>query len=519
MTTESTAPVRGFFAVAEMAPDRVALVDPDEKRLTFGQLAERANRLSNAMGDLGLQRGDVATALLPNGQEYFELCLAAAQIGLYLTPINWHLTGSEAGYILADSGSKLLVAHERFADVAVAAAVAAGLPAEACLSVGRIAGFSDYEAAVASAGPERPTQRSSGNTMIYTSGTTGRPKGVKRPLPDLDPDEVGELAAGLCERFELPVEDGVHLVTGPLYHGAPLGFALSSLHAGRTVVVMDKFYPDRALDLIARNRVTDAHFVPTMMHRIMGLDPAERASYDLTSLVSVLHAAAPCPVSLKHAFMGWLGPIVWEYYGSTEGVATMVRPEEWLRFPGTVGRAIEGTELKICDDGRNSVQAGETGKVWIRSALTDFEYHHDPEKTAANRADGFISVGDIGYLNEEGYLFLCDRDADVIISGGVNIYSAEIEAVLADHPDVADVAVIGVPNAEWGEEVKAIVVAADSAVDPQVLNDSILAFCAERLARYKLPRSVELRESLPRQVESGKLYKRLLKAEFWPAEG
>ena len=282
---------------------------------------------------------------------------------------------------------------------------------------------------------------------------------------------------------------------------------------------MDKFYPDRALDLIARNRVTDAHFVPTMMHRIMGLDPAERASYDLTSLVSVLHAAAPCPVSLKQAFMGWLGPIVWEYYGSTEGVATMVRPEEWLRFPGTVGRAIEGTELKICDDGRNSVQAGETGKVWIRSALTDFEYHHDPEKTAANRADGFISVGDIGYLNEEGYLFLCDRDADVIISGGVNIYSAEIEAVLADHPDVADVAVIGVPNAEWGEEVKAIVVAADSAVDPQVLNDSILAFCAERLARYKLPRSVELRESLPRQVESGKLYKRLLKAEFWPAEG
>jgi long-chain acyl-CoA synthetase len=307
--------------------------------------------------------------------------------------------------------------------------------------------------------------------------------------------------------------EGAHLVAGPMYHAAPGGFAVASIHAGQTLVLMDKWTPEGTLELIDRYDVTNTHLVPTMFHRLLGLSDEVRQAADLSSLRSVIHAAAPCPVDTKRRMFTWLGPIIHEYYGATEGLATVVHPEDWLAHPGTVGQAAMGAELKILDDDGSECPPGTPGTVWIKSAATAFEYHNDPDKTAANRRGDFITAGDIGYLDADGWLFLCDRQADVIIAGGVNIYPAEIEAVLLEHPAVADAAVIGVPHEEWGEEVKAVVQAADGAATDD-LASALLAHCARKLARFKLPRSIDFRDSLPR-YDTGKLYRRLLRDEYW----
>jgi long-chain acyl-CoA synthetase len=350
--------------------------------------------------------------------------------------------------------------------------------------------------------------------MLYTSGTTGRPKGVRRPLADVDPDTAAALASMLSGLFEIAPGDGVHLAAGPLYHAAPLAFGTGALHLGQTVALMDKWTPERTLQLIDRRRVTTTHMVPTMFHRLLALPDEVKARYDTSSLRNVIHAAAPCPVDVKRRMIEWWGPVIYEYYAATEGGGTYVNSQEWLEKPGTVGRPFPGATIKIFDDEGNELPPNEPGTVYMGSPLGQFEYHGDPEKTRASRRDGMFTVGDIGYLDDDGWLFLCDRKADMIISGGVNIYPAEVEAVLLSHPDVGDAAVLGVPDEDWGEAVKAVVQPAEgAAVGPQLEQD-LLTYCRSKLAAYKCPRSVDFRSELPR-YPTGKLYKRLLRDEYW----
>ncbi len=505
----------GFWNYAQRDPSRLALVDPDGREISRGELLAASNRLVHGLRKLGLGKGDCVAAVLPNGAEVIELYLAVAQAGMYLVPINWHLTAPEIAYILGDSEAKAFVAHERLADACTRAADEAGFPAERCFAVGRVPGFQPYDALLADQPDTLPEERAAGAVMNYTSGTTGRPKGVRRPLPPLEPEIAATLLTGFFAMFGIqPEDDNVHLCGSPLYHTAVLVFASTSLHYGHAVVVMDRWTPESCLQAIERYRVTTSHMVPTQFHRLLGLPEALRSKYDVTSLRCMVHAAAPCPVEIKRRMLDWWGPTIYEYYAATEGGGTLVTPEEWLRHPGTVGRPWVNAEIRIYDDDGNVLPQGETGTVYMKLGQADFEYYKDREKTRKNRIENFFTVGDIGYLNDEGYLFLCDRKADMIISGGVNIYPAEIEAVFLSHPKVGDVAVFGVPNPDWGEEVKAVVEPAEGVAAGPELEAELLAFCADKLAKYKTPRSIDFIAEMPRDP-NGKLYKRKLRDPHW----
>jgi long-chain acyl-CoA synthetase len=308
--------------------------------------------------------------------------------------------------------------------------------------------------------------------------------------------------------------DNVHLTGSPLYHTAVLMFTASSLHMGHAVVLMDKWTPESCLDVIEKHKVTTSHMVPTQFHRLLALPDEVKRRYDVSSLRHMVHAAAPCPVDVKRRMIDWWGPTIYEYYAASEGGGTLVTPEEWLKYPGTVGRAWASSEVRILDDEGKPMAQGQTGTVYMSLAQADFEYHKDKAKTDANRRDGFFTVGDVGYLNQEGYLFLCDRKIDMIISGGANIYPAEIESELLSHPKVADAAVFGIPNEDWGEEVKAVIEPAPGVAAGPALADEILAFCAGRLAKYKQPKSIDFIEVMPRDP-NGKLYKRKLRDPYW----
>jgi long-chain acyl-CoA synthetase len=502
----------GLWKVAAEDPSRPALIGAEGQVVTFAELAASANRLVHGLRALGMRQGDVLATVLRNEPAMLELQMAALQGGFYITPINHHLTSEEVAYILADSGARVLVCSDRYADTCLAAAT--NLPDRFC--TGDVAGFRPYPALTDGQPATRPLDRTAGAPMHYTSGTTGRPRGVRRPLSGADPDLVAELFTGFLSFFGIPVEQGVHLVVSPLYHTAVMVFASTSLHCGHTVVLIDKWTPEQTLQLIERHRVTTSHMVPTQFHRLLALPEYVRRSYDVSSLTHVIHSAAPCPVDIKRRMLDWWGPVIHEYYAATEGGGTLVTPAEWLEHPGTVGRAWPGAEVRIHDEGGAECQPGVTGTVYMSLAVADFEYHGDADKTQEGRKDGFFTVGDIGYLDAEGYLFLCDRKVDMIISGGVNIYPAEVEAVLLTHPKVGDVAVFGVPDADWGEQVKAVVEpAADVEADAE-LEAELLAFCEPRLARYKCPRSMDFVSALPRDP-NGKLYKRKLRDPYWAA--
>jgi long-chain acyl-CoA synthetase len=504
----------GFWKLAEADPHGTALVDAQERTVSYAELRSSSNRLVHALRGLGFERGDALAIVLPNERAFLDAYLAAMQAGWYLTCINFHLTGPEIAYIVDDCGARALLVAERFAEAGRAAAGELDLPTEALLSSGRIEGFRSLDDLVAGYADSTPEDRSAGQTMLYTSGTTGRPKGVRRALPDAGPDEAVAVGALLSALFDIVPGPGAHLVAGPLYHAAPLAFGTGALHLGQTLVLVDKWDPERALDLIERYRITTTHMVPTMFHRLLALPDDVKARYDTSSLTSVIHAAAPCPVDVKRRMIEWWGPVIYEYYAATEGGGTLVRPKEWLEHPGTVGQPFPGATIKILDDDGYELAPGEPGTVYMGSPLGSFEYHGDPEKTAASRHGELFTVGDIGYLDEEGWLFLCDRKADMIISGGVNIYPAEIEAVLLEHPSVGDAAVLGVPDEEWGEQVKAVVEPASGVEPSEELEQELLAFVRGRLASYKCPRSVDFRGELPR-YPTGKLYKRLLRDEYW----
>jgi long-chain acyl-CoA synthetase len=505
----------GFWAMAQEEPDRVALVAPDSTELTAGELLGRANQLVAALRELGLKEGDSIAFVLPNCVELFEIYLAALQAGWYIVPINHHLVAPEIAYIVQDSDSSVFIAHERFAAQCTDAAEQAHVPAERRLAVGEIPGFDSYAKRRDVEPTAMPENRSLGDTMNYTSGTTGQPKGVRRALSGANPDDAAIGLAGILLLFGIsPRDDNVHIVGSPLYHTAVLRFAGASLHMGHKVVLMDKWLPEEMLALIERERVTHSHMVPTQFHRLLALPEDVKHRYDLSSLRHMIHAAAPCPVDTKRAMIEWWGPVIDEYYAASEGGGTIVNTEEWLGKPGTVGRPWPISEIAIFDENDNRLDPGEVGTVYMAMQAGDFEYHKDSEKTKNNRIGKFFTVGDMGYLDEDGFLFLCDRKTDMIISGGANIYPAEIENVLLGHPKVVDAAVFGIPDDDWGEQVKAVVQPVDGVAGTPELAAEILAWCEGRLAKFKTPKSIDFTDEMPRDP-NGKLYKRKLRDPYW----
>jgi fatty-acyl-CoA synthase len=502
---------------ARTDPDRVAAVMTGTgETLTFGELEERSLRLAHRLRDLGFRRGDVIAVLSDNTPRLFEIYWAAQRTGLYVTSINHRLGPEEIRYIVEDCEAGAV-----FVSAAVSGAVealngAAG-PRWRVAFGGGVDGFDEYEEALAASSTSPLTDQPRGGDMLYSSGTTGRSKGIKPPLPDRQVDEPGDAMMALFgPRFGF-VENTVYLSPAPLYHAAPLRTCATVQALGGTVVVMERFDAEAALAAIEHHRVTHSQWVPTMFVRMLKLDDVVRTRYDLSSHRVAIHAAAPCPVAVKQRMMDWWGPILHEYYSSTEmNGATMVGPEEWFRRPGSVGRAVLGT-IHICDEDGGDVPVGTVGTVYFERDALPFAYHRDAEKTRQAQHPEhptWTTVGDIGYLDEEGYLFLTDRKAFTIISGGVNIYPQEIEDALVLHPAVADVAVVGVPDEEMGEQVKAVVQLAPGVEGSDALAAELIAHVRTRLAGYKTPRSVDFVDELPR-TPTGKLVKGEVRERYW----
>ncbi|MDQ1432645.1 MAG: long-chain acyl-CoA synthetase [Actinomycetota bacterium] len=506
---------RGFWIAAREEPDRIALIDAEERAWTAGELLTGADRMVHALRARGVECFDPVATLTRNSAELFQTLLAVFQGGWQYVGLNTHLTADEVGYILADSGAKALVADAAFGDVARQAAETAGIPEPGRIAVGGdIPGFTSLDDLLSGQPATAPEDRVAGQFMQYTSGTTGRPKAVQRDLPQFDPETwVAAYSANLT-RYDIEVGgDAVHLVTSPMYHLSPLSFGYFSLHLEHTVVLMEKWDAERALQLIDRYHVTDVAMVPTQLHRLMALPEDVRAKYDVSSLRQVIHAAAPCPVDLKLRLFEWLGPVIYEFYGASEGGGTLAKPHDWLAHPGTVGTPWPGADIKILDDDGNELPAGTVGTVYLK-LMGEFAYKGDPDKTAANRRGDFFTVGDMGELDDEGFLYLRDRKIDMVVSGGVNIYPAEVEAALLSHPKVGDAAVFGIPDDDWGEAVQAVVEPASGIEPSPELASELLAHCEGRLARYKLPRRVDFVETMPRDP-NGKLYKRTLRDPYW----
>ncbi len=510
--TPADAAARGMLVAfhARRAPDRPALISPYGNR-TFAELAARAFQLARAFRAHGLAPGDAVALLCANRPEFVEVLVACQCAGLRITPINWHSTGDEVGYVVADCEARAFLADARFAD---AAREASGLAPKASLRLaiaGAIDGFESYDALLSEHADHELEDPALGTSMLYTSGTTGRPKGVFRRAVPRSP-----LTAPLTQTAAFRPGEDLALVTGPLYHAAPLALNLSfPLAAGVGCVLMDRWEPEETLRLVAVHRVTHTHMVPTMFHRLLALPDEARARYDVSSLRWVLHGAAPCPVHVKRGMMEWLGPVLYEYYAATEGGGTFVTGEEWLGKPGTVGRRLEAQAIEILGDAGEALPAGEIGTVYFGAPpVGRFEYFKAPEKTAsAYRGDAF-TMGDMGFFDEDGFLFLTGRSAEVIISGGVNVYPAEVDAVLLEHPAVADVATVGVPSEEWGEAVKAVVQLVSGAVPSAELATELLAHARTRLAHFKCPRSIDFSVELPR-LPTGKIVRRLVRDRYW----
>lgn len=513
--TDRAAETIGLWNIAAEHPELVAAIDPDGTEITYGRLAAKANTYARGLQSLGLETGDAIVVLQPNGVELVAAYFAAIQSGLYVVMANWHLTGPEVAYLLTDSEAKAFLAHERFADTAVAAADEAGVDPHGRFAVGAVDGFRRIEELGAGEGDGRPARRTAGSPMLYTSGTTGKPKGVRRPLTGADPDDVPVASTGFFAIFGIEPFDGhVHLCGSPLYHTAVLNFVAISIQLGHPAVLMDRWDPEEMLRLIERHRVTHSHMVPTQFHRLLALPEQTRLRYDVSSLRVMIHGAAPCPDEIKRRMLEWWGPVVTEYYAATEGGGTVISGEEWLRKPGSVGRPWPNSTVRILDDDGRELPPGEAGSVYMQMAGSRFEYHKDREKTERSRVGELFTLGDVGHLDEDGYLFLHDRKSDMIISGGVNIYPAEIENELAVHPKVADVAVFGVPHEDWGEQIKAVVQPAEGVEGTAELTEELLEYARGRLAKFKLPKSIDYRDDLPRDP-NGKLYKRRLRDPYW----
>ncbi len=502
---------------AQKHPDQPALIMATSGEVvTFSQFEDRANRLAQFFRANGLARRDHVAFLMENNPRLIECNAAAERTGLYYTCINSYLSPDEAAYIINDCQARVVVTSAAKRDVAVQ------LP-ERCHDVERWlmvdidapeAPYEVFDEAVGAFPGEPVGDEQLGAAMLYSSGTTGRPKGILRPLPEVHPGELLPVMAFVSKMFQF--REGMrYLSPAPLYHSAPQASVSAALRLGSTSVIMEHFDPVQCLDLIAEHRITHSQMVPTMFSRLLKLPEEVRVAADVSSLEVIIHAAAPCPVGVKEQMIDWVGPKLVEYYGATEANGfTFCDSAEWLAHRGTVGKAILG-EVVILDDDGNACPTGTPGTVWFRGA-TNFEYFNDPAKTAESRdAEGNMStVGDVGYLDRDGYLHLTDRKTYMIISGGVNIYPQETEDLLITHPKVFDAAVIGVPNEDLGEEVKAVVQAASGSEPGRELERELIAFCREHLAHFKCPRTIDFTEELPR-LPTGKLYKRLLRDRYW----
>ncbi len=484
--------------------------------ITYSQLDEAANRLSRVFHDMGLRPGDHVAFCLENHPRFLEICWGAHYAGLIYTAISSRLTTDEMEYIIGNCEARAFITSPYKADQA--AELRDLMPGvELRLMVDDpIDGYDSYDDVVASASSDPLPDRVAGTDMLYSSGTTGRPKGVNTNVA-LEPLETaGSGVSTLSVLFGF-TDKSVYLSPAPLYHAAPLRFCMAAQILGGTVIVMERFDPEEYLRLIEKYQVTQTQVVPTMFVRMLKLPEATREKYDVSSIQAAIHAAAPCPVEVKRQMIEWWGPVLHEYYAGTEGNGFVYcNSEQWLAHPGTVGQAVLGV-VHIVDDDGNELEVGEEGTVYFDGAGT-FEYHGDPEKTAASRLpNGWSTLGDVGRLDDDGFLYLTDRKAYMIISGGVNIYPQEAENVLTMHPEVIDVAVIGVPNDDFGEEVKAVVQPVTMPTDDEAarrLERELIAYCREQLADVKCPRTVDFRAELPRHP-TGKLYKRLLKDEYW----
>jgi long-chain acyl-CoA synthetase len=512
----------GSFAAT--TPDKPAVIMAGTGQvITYAELDAEANRLSRVLRAAGLQVGDHVALCLENHPRYLSIIWGAHYAGLVYTAMSSRLTTEEMAYILEDCGAQAFVTSAYKADQA--AALLDKMPAVKVRLMldGAIDGFEPYEAVI-DAQPPTPLDedRVEGQDMLYSSGTTGQPKGVKVALPGAPLGEAADSVAVLEQLLFGVNEETVYLSPAPMYHAAPLRFTRAAQRAGATIVVMEHFDPEEYLALVERYKATFSQVVPTMFIRLLKLPVEVRQRYDTSSLKAVLHAAAPCPADVKAQMIEWWGPIIHEYYAGTEGNGfCYTNSTDWLDHRGTVGKALVGILHIVGDDGEE-VPTGESGTVYFEGeAASSFEYHNDAEKTAGSRdplGRGWSTLGDVGYVDDDGYLYLTDRKAYMIITGGVNVYPQEAENVLAMHPRVNDVAVFGVPNEDFGEEVKAVVepVSMDEA-GPE-LERELIAYCKEHLADVKCPRSVDFRVELPRHP-TGKLYKRLLKDEYWADAG
>ena len=499
-------------AWATIDPDRPAVVMAGTGRVTtYGELVTASRRIAALLWGRGLRHGDCVAILMDNGEAFLEVAWAAQRIGLRYVGLSTRMQPAEVTYILNDSGAVVLFTAATLVDNAAAAVAEAPGVRLRFTTGGADSGFEALDLALDQAPAVSPEERE-GVDLLYSSGTTGRPKGVVAALPLSPLGTPPGVATLLHDRWGFD-ERTVYLSPAPLYHAAPLRFCMTVHRYGGTVVVMEKFDAEAALELIERHRATHTQMVPTMLIRMLKLPAEQRAAHDLSSLEVVVHAAAPCPADAKRELIDWLGPIVHEYYSSTENyLFTALDAEEWLAHPGSVGRALIGT-AHILDDQGNELPPGETGTVWSEDGLP-FEYLHDPEKTAQARNErGWTTVGDLGYLDGDGYLHLSDRRTDLVLSGGVNVYPQEAENVLVGHPDVADAAVFGIPHDELGEVVHAVVQPRAGLAVGADLEAQLLAHCQEKLARYKCPRGIDFADELPRQA-TGKLFKRVLREQY-----
>ncbi len=502
---------------ADADPTKAAtIMATSGETVTYRELDERSTQLARHWRAVGLGPGDHVAILAENNPWYHVVYWAALRSGLYLTAVNRHLTVEEAAYIVADSGARSLVTTGTMAETALGVVERVPGCTDRLALDGPVDGFDDYHVAVGQHPVDRLADQPLGATMLYSSGTTGHPKGIKRPPAEVQVDDELRAIATMGSALLGMDAETVYLSPAPLYHSAPMAWTGAIHELGGTVVVMERFEPVEFLAAIERWSVTHTQCVPTMFVRLLKLPQSARAGRDLSSLRSVLHAAAPCPVEVKRQMIDWLGPILSEYYAGTEGNGvTFIDSEQWLEHPGSVGRAILGIP-HVCDDEGNELPTGQAGTIYFEQPSMPFEYHGDPAKTRqAQHPDHphWSSLGDIGYLDEEGYLYLTDRKAFMIISGGVNIYPQEVEDALVLHPKVADVAVFGLPDPEMGEFVQAVVQPADGVAADDGLAEELRSYLREHLAPFKIPRVIDFRPELPR-LPTGKLYKRHLRDEY-----
>jgi len=498
---------------AQTRPDHPAIIMAGSgETVTYGEMDATANRFARLLKDRGLGQGGHFGMLMENNALFLQLVWGSQRSGAMMVPISTRLTAPEIAYIMQDSDARLMVTSTKFADVIKE--LREQCPQCEFLILGD-GGEEDLEAAIAAQSAEPLSDPLPGQYMLYSSGTTGRPKGVRpRPPETGDIQEVSPLVGLAVMGAGMPADGSmVYLSPAPLYHAAPLGWCSTAHRLGGTIVVMERFDPEHALATIEKYRITDSQWVPTHFVRMLKLDPAQREKYDLSSHQRALHAAAPCPVPVKQAMIEWWGPIVNEYYAGSEGIGmTLVKSADWLSHPGTVGKAIHGT-LHVCGPDGEELPAGQDGLIYFENAILP-TYHNDPEKTAeAMHPKGWMTLGDIGHVDEEGFLYLTDRMSHMIISGGVNIYPQEVENLLISHDKVMDAAVIGAPDPDFGEMVVAVVQPVEMADAGEALENELRAYLAPKLARIKLPKLFDFRPELPREA-NGKLYKRELRDEY-----